>query len=1185
MIHYFLLFMTLLVINVPEKIDAQDLVLSISSTPVPDSLLLEHSFDVAILNAQLPVHYVWDFGDDRVSFSSNPVHSYASPGEYRVWLNVIDADGQSGNAIHWVQVRKDVFQQDQQMTYRYLSASHANCMYCDRFKDNIVWIGTQGGLIRVDLKNGFQQYYRNPLPSGHVLDICQMFDKSLWIATTGGLVQFNDLTLEWNTWNKLNSGLTEDSIYALSTSSDLKKLWIGTMGGGIFCWDALEKIWLAYSTNNTEIPTANIWDLAVDNQDNLWAATHRGLIYLNTSTNSLRIFQSENSDLPDNVINVVSNDPHDNIWIGTWNQGIVQFDPETNEWKQYNFNNSPLTDNFVNHLASSPDGHIWIATKENGLLCFDPENMLWKTHQSMLKSNSNQVFSNVIATNENDIVVNVNNALIKMEANGQIQFHTRLIHRHLPDNSVNCLTKSRLGDIWMGFHHNALMRMSPKTNDYQSWTPINSPLTTYEIRCIHEMSGGKIAVGTANGLFIYDTNARQWTVFHTQNSELPHNTVFSIYYDANAYLWVGTMNGIARFYPATFQWQTYATITDIITCIAQTTDGRIWAGTASNGFLEFRQSDESWMRHDLSNSNIPDNHVQSMIGGQNRKLWIGLTSKGFACLDLETNQFEHFHKDNSSLHNNKINVLAESQSGVIWIGTDDQYIYRFHPLTHEWRTVALSQNTSEISSVIDIAIESEDNLWIGTQNNGILHVSWPQVLENPGSVIIVDNALSRFSRHNQNLLIQNIYQTFIENNFRHNDIWLMTPSQEIDFNGDHCADPVIDGFPDHNKIIQSITQWAEERYEQNAPLFVFFLGQWNQNKPDGEPSYLLPANQYLNVSQLHDAISIFEQKTRGQVIIVIDGNGAKESFGHLSSKGRVVILTDSNPLTQENVYSSFLPDFLHHLSVGQSVFQSFTESKHQASSWLYHPANPLLDDNGDLVFNDLDGAFARQIQLPSLQSDMMETVIQDIQISSDTSDTVSITILCNLPLAQIQAELIPLSGGYSPLSIMPLENYRITSYYGSIENSPSGNYELIVMAKDDQGHMIVSEPEIVKIGNQKTGSIFGKVNLMLGMDEISFLNTNASITLINTDNYSIVHSDGTFIMSNIPEGIYEMRVEGPGFSSAISKTIEVSAGGINQLTPINVDIASSWCSLDSDCNGQFDLKDIIYSLQVLINGK
>ena len=1183
-LNYILFFMTLSLIFVPGKLSAQDLVLSISSSPVPGSLYMEQSFDAAVLNAQTPVHYVWDFGDNHVSFSANPVHSYASPGEYRVWLNVLDADRQSGNAIHWVQVRHDVFQKDQQITYRYLSASHANSIYWDRFKNNIVWLCTQGGLIRVDLENNFQQYYRNPLPSGNVCDICQMFDQSIWIATTGGLIQFNELTGEWNTWNKLNSGLTENNISSLSTSDNLKKLWIGSMGGGIFCWDALEKIWFEYSTNNTEMPTANIWDIAVDNQDNLWAATHRGLIFLNTSTNSLRIFQSENSDLPDNVLNVVINDPHNNIWAGTWNQGIVQFNPETNEWQQYNLHNSPLTNNFVDHLASSPDGQIWIATQENGLLCLNQESGLWKTYHSLFTSNSSQVIYNVIATDKNEIIVNANDTIFKLNPNGQFLFHTQLVHRHLPDNSFNCLTKSRLGDIWMGFQYNALMRMSPKTNECQYFNPINSPLTSYEIRCIHEMSSGKMAVGTDKGLFLYDSSARQWTVLHTLNSELTHNTVLSLYYDTNAYLWVGTMNGMARFYPAEFQWQTFETLTDTITCFAQTTDGRIWAGTDSNGFLEFQSSEESWIRHNVSNSNLPENYVQSMIGGQNRKLWIGLRSEGLSCLDLDTNQFLHFNKDNSALNSNKINALVESQSGVIWVGTDDHIIYRFHPLTHEWHTIALSQNESEISSVMDIAIEGEDNLWVGTKDNGILHISWPQILESPGSVIIIDNAQSRFSKGSNRLLIQNIYQTFIENNFRHDDIWLMTLLQEIDFNGDHCADPVIDSLPDQNRMIETITQWAEERYEQNTPLFVFVLGQWDQEIT--ETSYILPENQNLKVSQLHDAISIYEQKTRGQVIVIIDGNGANDSFSQLSSKGRVVILTDSKPSTQENVYASFLPYFLHHLTAGQSVFQSFTEAKFQTSSWMCHPANSLLDDNGDRVFNDLDGTFARQIQLTSQQTDIMETVIQDIQISTDTSDGMALTILCNLPLAQIHAELIPLSGGYTPVSIIPLETCRLTAYCGSIEGiTATGNYELIVMAEDYQGHIIVSEPEIIQIGNQEMGSIRGKINLMVGTDDISFENTNALVKLIDTNNYSIIHSDGTFIISNIPEGIYAMQVEGPGFSTPISNTIHVRAGEISLLTPISVDIASSWCSLDSDCNGQFDLKDVIYSLQVLVESK
>jgi len=1181
---FFVFFFTLFCMVIPDTSYTQDIQLTIKSTPVQDSLYLEQSFDVAILNAQTPLHYVWDFGDNHVSFDSNPVHAYASPGKYRVWLNIMDADGLTANAIHWVQVHHDIFQKDQQNIYRYLSATQINCIFWDQFKDNTAWIGTQGGLIRVDLKNDVQQYYRNPLPSGTVQDIVQMYDQSIWIATTGGLVQFNDLTLEWRTMNALNSELTENNVYALATSNNQEKLWIGTMGGGIFCMDMVEKTWVEFSTHNTEMPTANIWDLTIDNQDNLWAATHRGLIFLNPTTHQLKIFNQENSDLPDNIINVVDHDSHHQIWMGTWSQGLVKYDPENEHWKMYTINNSPLSNNFIDHLTSTPDGHIWVATKKNGLLCLDPEIDSWQKFSTICKAQSNQHFFNVLSTDENHVIVHVNHALVKMDDNGNCQYHTRLCHRHLPENSISCLTQSKNNDIWIGLRYKGLMQLFPSTHEWNQWDPLNSSLKSYDIRCIHEMGGGKIAAGTANGLSLYDINARQWTTFHSLNSDLPHNTIMCLFYDANAYLWIGTMNGIARFYPSTFEWKTFQAITDTITCLAQTSDGRIWAGTTTNGFLEYQQSEDQWIRYNQSNSDLPDNHIQSMISGQNRKLWIGTASQGLCAMGLDTKKFDHFHVNNSSLKNNSINALAESQSGVIWVGTDDPHLCRFHPLTHEWQTVALSENASDISSIMDIAIESEDNLWIATKENGIIHASWPQSLQSPGSVIIIENSQSRYSNpYDHYQLIQHIYQTFIQQNYRHDDIWLMTMTQEIDINGDYCADSVIDSPPDQNRIVETITQWAKERYVQNQPLFVFLLGNWFQNTSDNEPSYILPSLPYLKASQLHDAISLYEKETGGQVILLIDGIVSNDRIPDLSTKGRVVILSDLTPTSRENVYTSFIPNFISQLSSGHSVYQAFMESKKQTSQWRYHQANPFLDDNGDRVFNDLDGSFARQMKWDS-HLDIVEDVIQNVQVTSNHADGLSLTILCQLPIAQIQAQLISLSGDNTPISVIPLEHCFFNSYCGAIQNvSPSSSYELVVMAKDYHGHMFVSDPEILQVGNLNSGSIWGKIDIKIDTHKISFKDTNSRAVLVNTEWYGIIHSDGTFSLDQIPAGSYTMRVDGPGFSAPILEPIQVSAGMIHQLTPTTIDISKSWCSIDSDCNGQFDLKDVIYLLQVMAN--
>ncbi|KPA13708.1 two component regulator propeller domain-containing protein, partial [Candidatus Magnetomorum sp. HK-1] len=131
-------YLTLLICLIINPIKAfSEIQVEITASPVPGSLSYEQSMAAGIIDAKSPIHYVWDFGDGHVSFETNPIHSYGTPGEYRIWLNIMDADGQTGNAVFWVQVRHDVFQKDQQITKQYLDASVANCIYQDKYQSNI----------------------------------------------------------------------------------------------------------------------------------------------------------------------------------------------------------------------------------------------------------------------------------------------------------------------------------------------------------------------------------------------------------------------------------------------------------------------------------------------------------------------------------------------------------------------------------------------------------------------------------------------------------------------------------------------------------------------------------------------------------------------------------------------------------------------------------------------------------------------------------------------------------------------------------------------------------------------------------------------------------------------------------------------------------------------------------------
>ena len=77
----------------------------------------------------------------------------------------------------------------------------------------------------------FAQYpnWKNYTDGGYVYDICRQ-GNLMWIGTLGGLVRVNTLTNETTYFDKTNSGLPDNRVTSIAVDSS-GKLWVGTYYG------------------------------------------------------------------------------------------------------------------------------------------------------------------------------------------------------------------------------------------------------------------------------------------------------------------------------------------------------------------------------------------------------------------------------------------------------------------------------------------------------------------------------------------------------------------------------------------------------------------------------------------------------------------------------------------------------------------------------------------------------------------------------------------------------------------------------------------------------------------------------------------------------------------------------------------------------------------------------------------
>ena len=132
-------------------------------------------------------------------------------------------------------------------------------------------------------------------------------------------------------------------------------------GSGLAKYDG--QTWTRYTITNSPIPSDNIRDVAIDNNNKLWIATPQGL----TSFDGI----SWHNYFAGTYINKIAIDHNNNIWISTVYGALLKFDGVGN-YVTY----SPPTSSYANSflgMTIDADNNLYIGT-DSGMVKIDTAN-------------------------------------------------------------------------------------------------------------------------------------------------------------------------------------------------------------------------------------------------------------------------------------------------------------------------------------------------------------------------------------------------------------------------------------------------------------------------------------------------------------------------------------------------------------------------------------------------------------------------------------------------------------------------------------------------------------------------------------------------------------------------------------------------------------------------------------------
>ncbi len=261
-----------------------------------------------------------------------------------------------------------------------------------------IWVGTHGGLQRIEKGEFFQVQFRDSSSmetgdsiSDMVYDIKEDREKNVWVGTSVGLKRFRPQ--RFTTYSREN-GLPHDQVTCVYENR-AGVVWIGTFGGGL---GRFEKD--TFTTFNTEtgLPNNHILSLFEDKEGTLWIGTDlNGLVRYQHGT--FKTFRGRNAQA--NVVRVIHQDKTGQMWVVN-NSGAEKFtngkfealaelrilgirtmleDSKGSLWfgsktglvrwqngKATTFKEADgLSSEWVNALYEDAEGTLWIGTELGGL--------------------------------------------------------------------------------------------------------------------------------------------------------------------------------------------------------------------------------------------------------------------------------------------------------------------------------------------------------------------------------------------------------------------------------------------------------------------------------------------------------------------------------------------------------------------------------------------------------------------------------------------------------------------------------------------------------------------------------------------------------------------------------------------------------------------------------------------------
>jgi len=493
--------------------------------------------------------------------------------------------------------------------------------------------------------------------------------KSIYFYIMFAIMQIPGFSQHWTHYTTTD-GLIGNSIrFILEDQSGY--LWFATTYSGVTRYDGSR--FQNFNTTNGLVSN-NIYFMQLDKVGNIWFATDRGVCKYDGR--KFLAYDSTNG-MASNLVTFIHEDQKGDLWFLTDNE-ISIFDGKTFQ----NFTETPgLANVTVTCLYEDQSHNFWIGTdcgvrKYNG-----------KTIESLFGDRLSQSIQTIYEDKMGDLWFGTPQGIFRKNVN------TSLIQGPIKEEfNISFILEDRSGNLWFATHSQGVIKYDRLKDSFI----LQKNTVESGILSMLEDSQANLWFGDYQGIFKYSDD--NFLSIDSLNG-IDLNFVHCILEDGDENLWFGTDAGLFKYTRKSLQQFTEKNnlAHNRVEVLFEDKKGILWFGTEKGISKYDRQGFQTFTEQ----TGLKDNKILSIFEDSQNNIWFGSVSG-------VSKNFELFNKS-PYLQNTAVRAIQEDRQGNLWFATSEG-ICKFDSNSFEF---------FQLEDGLRIFLDNQDNLWVGTWNNGL----------------------------------------------------------------------------------------------------------------------------------------------------------------------------------------------------------------------------------------------------------------------------------------------------------------------------------------------------------------------------------------------------------------------------------------------------------------------------------